>query len=118
MICIMFPACRAVSEYRFETPRVYTTKEITMSLVKTTGLSFTILVAVTSIGCSYAKKDDIASLRRELAEVRRISETSLVTAKEAQITANNAQGIAETTSVRSTTTEEQLNRVFKKSMQK
>jgi hypothetical protein len=82
-----------------------------MNMKRIVSLAVSLGLSTALIGCSCAKKEELAALQREVADVRRISEESLNTANEARQTAQDSNS-------RTARIEEAVNRNFKKSMYK
>ncbi len=82
-----------------------------MEFMSITRMGCAALLGVSVIGCSYATKDELSSVRAELQDVKRVSENALVSA-------NDAQRIAEGANAKAGQTQEALNRSFRKSMVK
>lgn len=80
----------------------------TVNFLKALGI---LAVTSASIGCSYAKQADVDALR---ADVKSISNQ----ASQASADAADARRVAEEANRRSQSTEDALNRSFKKSMRK
>lgn len=86
-----------------------------MNRRKLTGVALA-LVSLTS--CSYASKEDLAEVRAEAQQSRKVSEQALRAAQDAKADADLAKQQAQESTTVSRQTEEVVNRSYKKAMYK